>query len=253
MKNKIAMMLLAGFFLSGCSSTTEVEKDPFEGMVKVPETLLKTKSQIETEFEVVGLKVKFAEGDLSETAQIFEKTINKGVCDNYSDVNVEFISTDEKAGVYAKKGSTIVVPCAERDFPYGSQKNNEVEEKIEDKKEEPNTDNSMSESTINNEFNALNSRSLNLGDATSPGAQKILPDIYKKLEDMKKKMEGYIENPDSYTFEANLSLIEDYSELLGMYSDLMEETVSFDENSKLIEAQNKMLLTQLDLPEIKMD
>ncbi len=251
MKNKIKKLLLFGFLLSGCSGSS----DPLDGKVKVPETLLKTKEQVETEFEIAGLTPEFIDGDMEETANIFQKTIKKGVCDTYSTFNTEFITEDiagnaNKIGTYAEKGSKIVVPCAERDFIYNDN-NEETEEEVI--KEETQEETEEIESSINKDMNTMNSFSLKLGDTTSSGAQKILPNIYKKIESMQTKMQGYIDNPKTYTFESNLDLLKDYSELLEMYDDLMDETISYDENLKLIDTQNKMILTQLDLPEIYND
>lgn len=255
MKNKIIKFLILGILLSGCSSESS---DPLNGKVKVPETILKTKDQVEKEFEIAGLTPEFVEGEMEETANIFQKTIKKGVCDNYSTFNTEFIDNDvagrdDKIGTYAEKGSKIVVPCAEKDFVYKDDNNENKEESQEETNNKSQEEVQESTSSINDDMNTMNSFSLNTGDTTSYGAQKILPDMYTKIESMQTKMQGYIDNPKTYTLKANLDIVNDYSELLNMYNKLAKETISYDEYLNLIDAQNKMILTQLDLPEIYND
>jgi len=92
-----------------------------KGMVRVPDTLFKTKELVEAEFETAGLKVKFAVSNFDDEALIYKYYLREGECGRFSDSgSVVYFFSDEVgydyAGYYAKEGSTVVVGYSDHDF-----------------------------------------------------------------------------------------------------------------------------------------
>lgn len=292
MKNKLLILLLLSFLLNGCSKNEEIrsieessinlEEAEQENYNSKYETTNTEEQLIDSNYDewiqlnegqtvIVGNEVqagiydvKCAEGINYYDFNVFEN--QKAFNDfNREDENIDwldhynnyYVLKDDKTkltrGIDLKEGNIIDVMWGGIALKNISSKNNS--ENSKSSKTEDNIDVHLNQDAenLNNDLNKLNSWSFTLGDYTSSGAQKILPSIYNKIEEMHNKIQGYIDNPTSYTLRANVDLLNDYSELLEMYENMSGETLSYDENSKLIKTQNEMIFAQLDLPEINMD
>lgn len=290
MKRKILILILLGLFFTACDNNSNVNNidknnDKNNDKIKEEENYSKEdKNEIndsnyigwiqikENQEILVGVDIdpgtydiKCADGENSYDFNVFENqkalddfnnSLNDSNIDWLDHFNNYYVLKDDKNkslnGIELKDGNVIDVMLG----GIALKNVNSIDNNVESDQEitEESKDNYFNEEKeLKDDLNSLNKWKLDVGDTTSSGAQKILPDIYKKIESMQTKMQGYIDNPKTYTFKANVDIINDYSELLGMYDKLANETISYDEYLNLIDAQNKMILTQIDLPEIYND
>ncbi|MEI5993046.1 hypothetical protein [Candidatus Enterococcus mansonii] len=174
--------------------------------IKVPETANKSQEQVESEFEVAGLKVKFVPTNLDKWAVSNKRKIYKGECDYVRDNSgAELFESDkvgiEKRGYYAKKGDTILVGYSDHDFDGTSSA-----------EPEKTTPSSSSQEAAKDNNNAANKSDI----------EAAIKKVDAKYDDMIKKAQGYVDNPSSYKDSTSLEFLKDYTELMAEYSKLGE-------------------------------
>lgn len=123
---KVFLFFILLLTLTGCSSSKkDVSSDEankiLEGKTKVPYTWMKSKEEVESLFDKVGLVPTFVVRDLDEKAKVNEVNLKSGMCDSVeTDGGATYIDSEkvgsEKSGYYADKGSELVVGYTDHDF-----------------------------------------------------------------------------------------------------------------------------------------
>lgn len=246
----LGVVLLFGLILTGCGSTdtskleskidkleknisslndkiSELEaaepeetEDVLEGKVKVPDTLLKTKDEVEKEFEAVGLKVKFVAKNFDDYATTNKKKISKNDCYEIEDGNgAEYFSSSDvdilDAGYYAEEGDTITVGYSDHDFD-GTKKT-----ESSSTKESTTKSSSVEPETKESEKPAASSGTTKLGvpdsDIEAIKTYKDYLDIYQKIT------AGYLSEYETAFKDTVLYDEATFSDMKKQYEDSFEE------------------------------
>lgn len=116
-----------------------------KGYVAVPDPYFKQKDEVEKIYKNKGLKVDFVVRNFDEKADTNKKKIYVGTCDQLAEDNgAKYFDIDkvglEKAGYYAKKGTTVLVGYSDHDYDPSSKQKRKSSETTESKKESDSTD-----------------------------------------------------------------------------------------------------------------
>ncbi|OFI49662.1 hypothetical protein BG261_03510 [Floricoccus tropicus] len=91
-----------------------------DGYEKVPNTFLMKKEDVEKEITDLGLKVRFFDANLQSEADKKRILIPEGTCNKAETDNTKYFTEkdtpDGESGYYAKKGATIIVGYATKDY-----------------------------------------------------------------------------------------------------------------------------------------
>lgn len=189
--------------------------------VKVPETYLKQKSQVEEEFKQSGLSVNFVTVNFDNKSDISGKTISNGMCDQISEQSsLKYFSASEyyDYGDYAKKGAKITVGYSDHDYTPKSM--------VDDSKES-----TSEKSRVSSSNNAT--ESANVSNLLSEYDSFI-----NKIKDTSNKVSGM---NDTEKLNGVTDLIQEQTTITEKYDDLKQETLTTSESTELMNKSIDML------------